>query len=238
MKMINRDKSRLFNIRASSSIDKKRRAELLFEEVEDLQTEVKSRIKKNARWSTIFRVSNTLIGLTILLNSAIIVILEAVREEELNGVGIAILVLGGLIFFITGATELTSLSQRGYHYRQGTIRLRRILGQVRDLIYLFHDFKIEEVLAFINTYRSEIDEIDLDLYKSSMSGDVKMGVGSDINIEKPMFENDNSHHSDIQIIVDSDESPKNGRKTPGKNSPITIRIETNKSEVSIDEEKK
>jgi hypothetical protein len=238
--MMNRDKSRLFNIRAASNIDKKRRAELLFEEVEELQGEVKKRIKRNSRWSTIFRISNTFLGLIIILSSAIIVILEAVRDEDLNGIGVAILVLGGLIFIITGASELTNLSQRGYHYRQGTIRLRRIFGQVRDLIYLFHNFQIEEVLAFINTYRAEIDEIDLDLYKSSMSGDVK-SFGNEIKIENSTFERERNN-SDIHIIVESEESPKtspksspnlghkNLHKVSSKNSPVMIRIETGKSE--------
>lgn len=231
--MLNRDKSRLFNIRAASNIDKKRRAELLFEEVEDLQSEVKKRIKTNSRWSTIFRIANTILGLIVILSSAIIIILQAIGNEPLTEVEITVIVLGSFIFLITGAGELLNFSQRGYHYRQGTIRLRRIFGQVRDLIYLFHDFRMEEILAFINTYRAEIDEIDLDLYKSSMSGDVKLTVGNEIKIEKNQSE-DNSNHSDIRIFIDSEESPKSspklGQKISTKNSPVTIRIETNKSE--------
>jgi len=244
--MLERNKSRLYNIRAAPNINEKRRTELLFEEVEELQEETKKRIKKNSFWSTVFRILNTILGLILIFSSGIIIILEALKEDPLTAKDVSIIVLGAVIFIIAGATELLNLSQRGYHYRQGTIRLRRILGQVRDLIYLFHDFKIEEILAFVNSYRSEIDEIDLDLYKSSMSGDVKIGFGNEPRVETPkIIGNENiRNNSDIHIYIDSSESPNSSPKLANKklhnvstrNSPVMIRIETNKGKDEENEE--
>ncbi len=178
----------------------------------------------------------------MIICAAIIMILEG--AYNFVSPGIAIFVLAGVIFIISGSSQLFKFSDRGYHYRQGTIRLRTIRGDLRDLIYLFHDFKIEEILAFISSYRSQIDEIDLDLYKASMTGDVNIGFDGDVNVNDKnlSFNNNNNNNSELHIVVDSSESPHSSpRITPNKirhspvlnkvvsskSSPVTIRIETN-----------
>jgi len=230
-------KKRIYNIRASN-INEKKRTELLFEEINVLEKEVENKIKGNSRWSTLFRILNTLLGFSLVICAGTIMILEGISgfinnnpDESISGFAIAIFILGGVIFVVAGSSQLFKFSDRGYHYRQGTIRLKRIRGQLRELIYMSHNYKIEEVLAFISSHRAEIDEIDLDLYKSSMTGDVNIGFDGDINVSDPKFSN-SRNNSELHIVVDSSESPHSSpRKTPkiGRNSPVTIRIETGNS---------
>jgi hypothetical protein len=203
--------------RLNPNINVKKRQELIFGEVQSLEDEVIKRSKKTSCRSDFFRILNYFLNLSIILCSAIIFVLEGISGFESLGITI----LSGIIFAISGANELLKLGQKGYHYRQGTIRLKRIAGQIKNILYLFHTYTIEEILVSISSFRIEIDEIDMDLYKSSMPGDVKYG---DLTIKDPEMPNTRISDSEprIHIHIDSSEerdSPKASPKISPKSSP-------------------
>jgi len=199
---------------ARMNLNEEERAKLIFGELENLEEELFKKSGKIKKYSSIFQILNTVLNLTIIISSAIITILTAIYNFQ----NIPAIVLGGIIFFISSTNELLKLGARGYYYRQGSARLRRILGQIRDILYMYHTFNSEQILAFLSSFRAEIDEIDLDLYKSSMSGDVKFG--NDIRILDIENQHKNSDsHIHIHIDTTPSSSPQNSPHVSPKNTP-------------------
>lgn len=194
------------NYNARMSLNDDERARLIFNEMEKMEKGLFKKSSKIKRLSTIFQILNTVLNLIVIVSSAVITILTAIYNFQ----NVQAIVLGGVIFAISSSNELLKLGPRGYYYRQGSIRLRRILGQIRDILYMYHTFNSEQILAFLSSFRAEIDEIDMDLYKSSMSGEVKFG--NEIRIVD--IENQNSH------------SPKGSPTPSAKDSHIHIHIDS------------
>lgn len=210
----------LYNARANGLTDNER-SKLVFLEVKSLEDEVAKKSIRTSRKSSIFWWINTLLNLIVIVSSGTIVIIMGINNFQ----NIPAIVLGGLIFVISGCNELLKLGSKGYYYRQGTYRLRRIRQQTRDLIYMFHNYTIEQILAFISSLRTEIDEIDMELYKSSMIGDAKFGNGLRIINEParvtPTYQNSqNSYHS---------QNSEQNNSTPGTPSHIHIHIDSGNS---------
>ena len=192
----------IYTSRVAPNLTEQERTKLIFEETVNLEDELLKKATKTSRWSTAFGYLNTGLNLIIIVCSAIIVIISSIVECQ----NIPVIVLGGIIFAITGANELLKLGPRGFNYMQGTIRLRRIRGQIRDIIYMFHTYTSEQILAFLSSFRAEIDDIDLDLYKSSMTGEAKFEGGT-LKISQPNTPRRDSiagkENSHIHIHIDN-----------------------------------
>lgn len=217
----------LYRARATD-INDEERCELVFSEIQNLEEEVRKKSIKTSNKSKLFWWINTLLNLTIIFSSATIVIIMAINNFQ----NVAAIVLGGLIFAISGVNELLKLGSKGYYYKQGTFRLRRIRQQARDIIYMFQNFTNEQVLAFISSLRTEIDEIDMDLYNSSMIGEARFGNGLRIISNAPstpIFKPPSTPNLDpnpptpphIHIHIDS---PNNSPNSSPNSSPRNSRI--------------
>lgn len=212
----------LYVSRVAPGLSEEERSKLIFEETSNLEQELLSKSTKTSRWSKFFGLLNTILNLIVIVCSAIIVIISAIVECQ----NIPVIVLGGVIFAISSSNELLKLGPRGFNYQQGTIRLRRIRRQLKDILFMFHTYTTEQVLAFLSSFHAEIDEIDLDLYKSSMTGEVKYENGNLILTDsQPNTPNtplpDNSH---IHIHIDTppasqNNSPINSPNNSQNNSP-------------------
>jgi hypothetical protein len=184
--------------------------ERIFSEIELLEKEISKKSTKNSGWSVFFSYMNPLLTLVVILSSSFSIIFAAVFNSF-----IVTIVLGGVIFAITTCSEIFKLGPRGYHYLMSSIRLKRIKGQITYIKYKFSTLSSEEILSLIASLRAEMDEIDLELYKKSMLGEIKSdGV---------FIHMDNSH-----LSLDSAESlsfisPNGSRNNSPNNSPIIPR---------------
>jgi len=216
----------LYVSRVGHGLSDEERSKLVFEETSLLEQELFQKSAKTSRWSKVFGLLNTILNLVVIVCSAIIVIISAIIECQ----NIPVIVLGGVIFAISSSNELLKLGPRGFNYQQGTIRLRRIRRQIRDILYMFHTYTTEQVLAFLSSFRAEIDDIDLDLYKSSMTGEVKYEGGNlKITDSQPNTPNTPlSENSHIHIHIDTppgsnNNSPNNSPSSSPKSSLDVLR---------------
>lgn len=162
----------IYNARAGNISEEEKR-KLIFLELQDLHKHTKRKSKKTATKSKLFGWLNVLLNLSIVFSAAAIVVITAINNFQ----NIPVIILGGVIFAISGSVQLLKLSDRGFYYRQGSSRLRRIIQESQELMYMFQKFVNEEILAYISMWKNEIEEIDLDLYKFSMVGEAKFGNG-------------------------------------------------------------
>lgn len=167
----------IYRVRADPNISDTHRMKLVFTEFELLDKDLDIKLGETKCKSNWYNVINTGIMLTILLCSAVIVGLQT-ASECLN---IPVITLAAIIFVAQGADKLFSLGNQGMFYKQGTIKLRKIKRDVREIIYRFHKFVLDEALFLIGKLRDEFDEIDLGLYKISVSGQARYN-GSDFNV--------------------------------------------------------
>ena len=187
--------------------DKKK---LLFDEIKSLDDELSKTSKKNAKWSTILGILNTILNLTIILSSAVITIVTGINDLE----NVATIVLGAVIFAISGTNQLLKLGDKGIFYRKGTIRLKKLKGELRNIMYKYNSYTFDQILDYLTFFHSEIDDIELDLYKSSTMGEVKFDDGLRIEHDSQSNtpRNENPH---IHIHIDTPpDSPNSSPKTP------------------------
>lgn len=163
----------IFRARANPNLSEEARKELVFNEIVLISKDVDLKSVQTQCKSTWYYRINVLIAILVLASSAIIVGLQAASEC----INIAVITLASIIFFSQGANNLFKLSDQGVYYKEGTIRLRRIKGQVRDLKYMFHTFSVEQVLTMISQLRGQFDEIDLGLYKMSLPNQTNYNTG-------------------------------------------------------------
>jgi len=206
----------LYASRVAPGLTDEQRSKLVFEETSLLEQELLDKSTKTSRWSKVFGSLNTILNLIVIVCSAIIIILSALTECQ----NIPVIVLGGVIFAISSSNELLKLGPRGFNYQQGTIRLRRIRRQIRDILYMFHTYTTEQVLAFLSSFRAEIDDIDLDLYKSSMTGEAKYENGNlKLTDSHPNTPNTPLHeNSHIHIHIDT--PPSSGNNSPSSSPKL------------------
>ena len=200
----------MYEARVGRGISEEERLKLIFKEIENLEDEIRKKTVETSCKSNMFWWINTLLNVTIIISSALITLLTAVLYSE----NIPSIVLGAIIFIISGVNQLLKLGDRGYEYFKGTFRFRRIRQQVRDIIYMFQNYNIEQLLTYISSIRTEVDEIDMDLYRASMSEEAKFDNGLRI-VE--------AGRSSNPILP-----PENNPQTPSipSNPEIHIHIET------------
>ena len=212
-----RRRSGLYNSRVAPGLNSEQRSKMVFEETALLEEELYKKSLKTSIWSNFFSGLNTILNIIVILSSAVIVTVTAINNFQ----NLTAIILGGVIFAISGISALLKLSDRGFNYRKGTVRLRRIRGQVRDILYMFHTYTSEQVLAFLSSFRSELDDIDLDLYQTGLSGEAKFGNG--LRVLEHSNSNPNSQQStplprhDIHIHIDP--SPENSPYNSPRDSP-------------------
>ena len=85
---------------------------------------------------------------------------------------------------------------------------------------MFQNYTSEQVLTLISSLRTEIDEIDMELYRSSMTGNANFNTG--LNISQPTFpvnknsDSEQANHTPPQIHIHIDtpnSSPTSSRKS-------------------------
>ena len=219
----------LFNARVGSDNDEEERAKLIFEEIIRLEEEIKRKTITSSRKSTVFWWINSSITLVVILSAFVIIIFTSIYNLQ----NVTTIVLSALIFAISTIKEIFKIGNQGYNYRTGTFRLRRIRQHTRDIMYMFHTYTTEQILAFISFLKTEIDEIDLDLYKTSMPGDTKFEHGIKMYENRsstpviPSLNNSQSEsNSHIFIHIDS---PSSSPQISPRESPILEKIERKKS---------
>ena len=161
----------IYKTRVGAGITDEERSQLIFKEIQNLHNDVKKKSFKTSWKSKIFSWLNTALSLSIIGSAAAIVIITALNNVQI----ISVIILGGVIFAISGINELLKLGEKGYYYKQGTYRLRRLSQQIINLTLTFGNFTVEEILTLVNSMRIQFDDIDLELYKASMVGEAKFG---------------------------------------------------------------
>jgi len=185
--------------------DKKK---LLFDEIKNLEIEMSGKSKKNSKWSIVLGALNTIFNLIVIISAAVIMIVTGIYDLE----NIATIVLGGIIFAITGTNQLFKLGDKGIFYKKGTIRLKKLKGELRNIMYKFNSYTFDQILDYLTFFHSEIDDIELDLYKFSMMGEVNYDGGLQIEHDSQPNtpRNDNSHiHIHLETPPDSPSSSPN-----------------------------
>ena len=217
MSAAKRRRSGIYNSRVAPGLNSEERSKMVFEETALLEEELYKKSLKTSIWSNFFSGLNTFLNIVVILSSAVIVTVTAINNFQ----NLTAIILGGVIFSISGISALLKLSDRGFNYRKGTVRLRRIRGQVRDILYMFHTYTSEQVLAFLSSFRSELDDIDLDLYQTGLTGEAKFGNG--LRVVDHSNSNPNSQQNtplprhDIHIHIDP--SPENSPHSSPRGSP-------------------
>ncbi len=189
----------LFRARYSSIITDEQRIELILNELNLVRKEVETKSIETQCKANWFRIVNTLISLVILLSSAVIIGLQAASDC----INYPVIVLSSIIFTMEGTHKLFRWGPQGVLYKSGSMRLRGILRQVREYMYMFHRYSAEQLLALISQLRAQYDDIDMGLYKTSMTGAAKFNTGFDIeeggggNFAVPAALNLNNHPTPV-----------------------------------------
>jgi hypothetical protein len=158
----------LYNTRVGDYTDDERK-KMIFKELQDIQREAKKKSVTTTFKSDLFWWINTILNLIVVISSAAIVIINAFNLPSPNSIpNLPALILGAIIFTIASTDRPLKLGSRGYYYRQTSYRLKRLIQQTRDITYTFQNFTNEEILAYISSMRVEMDEIDLEMYRSAM----------------------------------------------------------------------
>lgn len=166
----------LFRARYSSRISDEQRMELILNELSLVRKEVENKSIETQCKANWFRIINTLSSLVILLSSAVIIGIQAASDC----VNIPVIVFSSFIFAMEGTHKMFRWGPQGVLYKHGTIQLKRIMRQTRDYMYMFHRYSVEQMLALISQLRSQYDDIDVGLYKTSMAGVAKFNTGFDV----------------------------------------------------------
>lgn len=208
-----REKIDVFQARVGN-VDPEYRLRLIFGELQELENDVSQRSQKSRKKSDQFWWFEAIFSICVIGGSASITIVTAFTDEK----NIPVIVLGALMFFVGTLHKFLKLGDRGFTYRQGNNRLQKVRQQIRDIIYRFQNYTNEQLLVLISEIRNSIDDIDLELYRSNMTGNVQFD--NDFNIvinpqpqaqsqdgEVPFVE---PRPSEIHIHLDSQNSSPNG----------------------------
>ena len=175
----------IFRARYSSQITDEQRLELVLNELSLVRKEVDTKSIETQCKANWFRVINTLSSLIILASSAVIIGLQA-ASTCLN---IPVIVFSSIIFVMEGTHKIFRWGPQGVLYKNGTVRLKRISRQIRDYMYMFHRYNVDQLLTIISQLRAQFDDIDVNLYKTSMAGAAKYNTG--FEVDNPEIDNVN-----------------------------------------------
>ena len=163
----------LFRAKYISRITEEQRMELALNELSLVGEQVETKTIETQCKSRTYGIINTLTSLVILLGTVIIGVIEALSATP----NFWIIVISAIVFFVEGTHKLFKWGPQGVLYKSGNIQLRRISRQIRDCMYYFHRYSVDQLLTIISQLRSQYDDIDENLYKMSMGG-VNGGLGN------------------------------------------------------------
>ncbi len=170
------DLSRSMNVRYNHDISEHQRMELVLNELSIVSDIVETKTIKTQLKANIFQFINTLSSFLIIIFSAVIVGIQAASDC----VNIPVIVLSALIFIVESVHKLLNWGPQGIRYKTATIQLKRISGNIRYYMYMFYKFSSEQLLSIVNQLRSQYDDIDMGLYSTSTTGNVRYDTGLDI----------------------------------------------------------
>ena len=188
-----------FRARYDEQITEEQRKQLILNELNLVKKEVENKSYETQCKSSWYHLINTISSLIILLSSAIIVGIQAASDC----VNIPVIVFSAIIFVVEGVHKMFRWGPLGVLYKHGTVQLKRIARQVRDYMYMFHRYNSDQLLALISQLRSQYDDIDMGLYKTSMAGTARYNTGLDIeegggNYIPSSFNNNQGPQGNIQ----------------------------------------
>jgi hypothetical protein len=167
----------LFRTRYDTRMSDENRMELILNELSLFRKEVETKSIETQCRANWYRIINGGISLGILLFSAIIIGIQA-ASECINYYNIA---LASLIFAMEGTHKIFRWGPQGVFYKYNTILLKKILWQARDYMYMFNNYTPEQLLAVISQLRTQFDDIDVGLYRTSMAGVARFNTGFDVD---------------------------------------------------------
>jgi hypothetical protein len=165
-----------FRSQYDEQITEEQRKQLILNELHLVKKEVETKSYETQCKANWFGLLNNATSLAILLSSAVIIGLQAAG----NCIDIPVIVLSSIIFVLEGIHKLFRLGPQGTFYKYATIQIKRIGRQTRDYMYMFHKYNSEQLLALIGQLRSQYDDIDLGLYKTSTTGAARYNANLDI----------------------------------------------------------
>ena len=209
------DEHDMFSARCDTNISDLERRRLIFDELKIILIETDNKSIETQYKANAYRFINNLSVFIIIACAGIIVGLQAASEC----INIPAIVLASVIFILQGIQPIFRLAQQGFSYEQGTISLRRIKRQVRNIMYMYHTFTVEQVIAKLSKLMASFDKVDLGLFKTSISQQTKYDTGlviPDSNEPQNNLQNqpssphvhihiDDSHYSPSVEHIDSTE---------------------------------
>ena len=209
-----KEKIDVFQARVGN-VDPEQRLRLIFNELQELESDICQRSKKSRQKSDNFWWFEILFTTCMTGGSAAVTIVTAFTDDK----NIPVLVLGAVMFFVATMNKVLRLGDRGFTYRQGNHRLQKIRQQIRNTMYNFQDNTPEQLLVLINKIRNDIDDIDLELYRSNMTGNVQFDDNFQIKVEDNNQDSEKKP-SEIHIHLDSQHSsPNNSHSNTPNMSP-------------------
>jgi len=214
-------------------ITEEQRKQLILNELNLVKKEVETKSYETQFKANWFGFLNTGTSLIILISAAVIVGLQSGS----NCIEIPVIVLSSIIFVLEGVHKLFRLGPQGMVYKYTTVQLKKIEGQVRDYMYSFHRYNSDQLLALIGQLRAQYDDLDLGLYKTSVTGRIRYNANLDIeeggggNFQLPQTSNSNlnpnlnpntpyssqilnnstpQNRSSPHVHIHIDQSPRNG----------------------------
>jgi len=133
-------------------------------EIENKQIEARSKANN-------LRIVNSLSSLLIIIGAAIITAMEAVSDC----INIPVIVFSSLIFFIESTHKLFQWGPQGVLYMHGYIRLSGLYRQKKDYEFFYDKYTPEQLLTLVSMLRAQCDDVDMGIYKLSISGNVQTG---------------------------------------------------------------
>lgn len=197
-------------------------------EIENKQIQAQSK-------ANILRIVNTLSSLIIIIGAAVIAALEAVS----NCISIPILIFSAIIFFTEGTHKLFQWGPQGVLYMHGSIQLKRLHRQNKDYQYFYDKYTPEQLLTLVSMLRAQCDEVDMGLYKLSVSGHVQSNFeiehnsfpsslpGSPLQEKRSGTNESNSSH--VHIHIDTPTKNANLKESNTKSSTPVLIIPTEDS---------
>jgi len=222
----------LFRAKYISRITEEQRMELALNELSLVGEQVETKAIETQCKSRTYGIINTLTSLVILLGTSITGVLEAVSASP----NIVIIVISAIVFFAEGTHKLFKWGPQGVLYKSGNIQLRRISRQIRDCMYYFHRYSVDQLLTIISQLRSQYDDIDENLYKMSMGGGFNQGNnngglvnnnGSGFDIEQgsnPVNINPANINLPILPVATNAQTPVLNQDTEDKSPHVHIHI--------------
>lgn len=194
---------------------------ILFQEIKDLRAKLRKKSKKNKRYSIVMAVLNAVINLTVTVSAAVIIGITAYYNLQ----NLATIILGAVIFLFSSLNMILKLGARGFYYRKSSVRLLEIEGSLKDILFKFNNYTRDQILIFLDFFRSEISNTDLELYKKSLIGEVALGQdGQSVTVSAPDLEWQESpvyKRKSVPILSAPETFPHENspRGSPHKNSP-------------------